>query len=451
MVDRRLPANKTQPRDEDLDTGLDLPKGFKMTELGPLPEGWSIARLGDLFAIQQGKALSPKARSGPRRRPFLRTANVYWGRIDLSTLDEMHFEESEEKRLALRAGDLLVCEGGDIGRTAMWEGQLRVCLYQNHLHRLRPRCSDVDPLFHMYWMQAAWTALELYGGAGNKTTIPNLSRSRLATVAVPLPPLPEQRAIAHVLRTVQRAKEATEGVIAALKELRKSLMRHLFAYGPVPVDQADQVPLKETEIGPVPEGWEVVELGQVVRVSGEVVDPVRVPAERYVGLEHLEPGSTRIRTWGHAGEVRSLKTVFQPGDVLYGKLRPYLDKAALAEWPGICSTDILVLRTEGRLLADFLAYLAHARLFVDYALATTTGVNHPRTSWKALQSLPIPLPPLPEQRAIAQILRTIDRKIEAEENRKVALGVLFKTLLHNLMTGKVRVVGLLCEAPEARG
>jgi hypothetical protein len=102
----------------------DLPEGFQMTDLGPLPQEWRVVRLGELFEIQQGKALSPKARAGVRKRPFLRTANVLWGRVDLSVLDEMHFDEEEEARLALIPGDLLVCEGGDIGRTAIWEGQL---------------------------------------------------------------------------------------------------------------------------------------------------------------------------------------------------------------------------------------------------------------------------------------------------------------------------------------
>ncbi len=88
-------------------------------------------------------------------RPFLRTSNVLWGRIDLSTVDYMHFEEDEEQRLALKAGDLLVCEGGEIGRTAIWNGQIEPCYYQNHLHRLRSRRSDIEPVFYMYWMEVA--------------------------------------------------------------------------------------------------------------------------------------------------------------------------------------------------------------------------------------------------------------------------------------------------------
>jgi len=430
------PAKREPPA-----SSAELPEGFRMTELGPLPEEWGVVSLGELFEIQQGKALSPRARAGARKRPFLRTANVLWGRLDLSVLDEMHFDEEEEARLALIPGDLLVCEGGDIGRTAIWEGELPLVLYQNHLHRLRAVRGGVDPLFYMYWMQAAWSLLGLYGGAGNKTTIPNLSRSRLAAFAVPVPHLSEQRAIAHVLRTVQRAKGATEQVIGVLKELKKSLTRHLFTYGPVPIDQTDQVRLKETEIGPLPEEWKVARLEDVVCLGSEAVNPTHVAAGRYVGLEHIEPGSTRIQKWGHPSEVRSLKTAFRPGDVLYGKLRPYLDKAALAEWEGICSTDILVLRAQNGLEPDFLAYLAHTRTFFEYAIATMTGVNHPRASWKALQQLQVPLPPLPEQRAIAETLRTVDRKIEAEEARKRALEALFKSLLNHLMTGKIRVKG----------
>lgn len=197
------------------------------TELGPLPAHWQVVRLGEVFEIQQGKSLSPKSRSGPRMRPFLRTANVFWGRLDLSNVDQMHFDESEECRLALKPGDLLVCEGGDIGRTAIWDGQLPLCLYQNHLHRLRRLHEDVFSLFYMYWMQAAWTLLGLYGGSGNKTTIPNLSQSRLASFIIPLPPLAEQHEIARILQTVDRRIEAEEAYARALEALFKTLLHEL--------------------------------------------------------------------------------------------------------------------------------------------------------------------------------------------------------------------------------
>jgi type I restriction enzyme S subunit len=241
----------------------DLPDDFQMTELGPLPQEWRVVRLGEVFDITQGKSLSAKQNKGIRPRPFLRTSNVYWGYLDLSKLDVMDFTEEEEQKFALQPGDLLVCEGGDVGRTAMWAGQMQGIYYQNHLHRLRARDNNVNPAFVMYWLQTAFTLLNLYSGSSNKTTIPNLSQGRLAVFPIPLPPLPEQRAIAHVLRTVQRAKEATDGVIAALKELKKSLMQHLFTYGTVAVGAKNFSPQQETEIGSLPAHWRVVRLGEV--------------------------------------------------------------------------------------------------------------------------------------------------------------------------------------------
>ncbi|MEI9479684.1 MAG: restriction endonuclease subunit S, partial [Deltaproteobacteria bacterium] len=97
-----------------------------------LPHDWNVRRFDSLFTVQQGKQVSKKNRRGENHCHFLRTKNVLWGRLDLSVLDEMDFKGVEEKRLALKPGDLLVCEGGAIGRTAIWRGELNRCYYKNH-------------------------------------------------------------------------------------------------------------------------------------------------------------------------------------------------------------------------------------------------------------------------------------------------------------------------------
>src|SRR5262245_23454008 len=104
-------------------------------------------------------------------------------------------------------------------------------------------------------------------------------------------------------------------------------------------------------------------LGEVCSLRQESVRPKDRPDARYVGLEHFESGSAWLRGLGAAGEVTSAKSAFRKNDVLYGKLRPYLDKAALADFDGICSTDILVLRPHEILDASYLSHLTHTEAF----------------------------------------------------------------------------------------
>ena len=200
---------------------------LKETEIGSVPDHWDVIRLGNVFDVRQGKALSPVHRRGTNPQPFLRTANVYWGYLELANLDRMDFTDSETSQLKLIPDDLLVCEGGDIGRTAIWQGELDVCCYQNHLHRLRTARGDVCPLFYMYWMQAAYLLFDLYGGQGNKTTIPNLSQSRLKSFMLPFPPVHEQKGITAFLSIVDRRIEAGEKRKASLQTLFKTMLHHL--------------------------------------------------------------------------------------------------------------------------------------------------------------------------------------------------------------------------------
>ena len=148
----------------------------------------------------------------------------------------------------------------------------------------------------------------------------------------------------------------------------------------------------------------------------------------YVGLEHIDPGDIGLRRFGEASEVTSAKNRFLPGDVLSGKLRPYLDEAVVADKSGICSTDILVVSATSQTLPDFLVLLLHTQAFRDHAMANTNGVNHPRTSWQAVSSFSCLFPPLPEQRTIAHILRTVQaarearqREVSLERERKAAV------------------------------
>jgi type I restriction enzyme S subunit len=409
-------------------------------------QDWRLAILGDLFAIQQGKALNTKTRTGRSLRPFLRTSNLLWGNLDLSVVDEMDFTPEEERRFALRAGDLLTCEGGDVGRTAIWAAQIHPCFYQNHIHRLRTKRHDVHPEFFMRWMEYAVRRMNLYGGSSNKTTIPNLSKSRLASFLVPQPPVAEQRAIAAVLRTVQQAKDACEHVIAATRQLKQSLLHHLFTYGPIPFDQVNKVLLQETKIGPFPEHWQLKRLGDLIERPeyGLTATTTGKPAgPRFLRITDIQDGKVTWSTvpYCECSEQEGLRKALRSDDILVARIGATTGKTILVTQPprGVFASYLIRLRTKHGLLPGFLLAFTRTSVYwrqIDAAKGgrLKQGVNIP-----VLKTLLLPHPPLSEQSAIAAQLATLDAKLEAEEQRYAALDNLFESLLHHLMTGQLRV------------
>jgi len=203
---------------------------LKETEIGLVQEDWEVVKLGEVFDVQQGKQLSEKeSKEGKIRKPFLRTSNLNWGYIDISSIDEMYFTSEEFNKLKLESGDILICEGGDIGRTALYRGELVECAYQNHLHRLRPKKDNVDVKFFVLWMNYAINQRKMYTHSANRTTIPNLSGSRLKEFIFPLPLLPVQQKIASILSAIDEKIQAEEAKEKALEDLFRSLLSHLMS------------------------------------------------------------------------------------------------------------------------------------------------------------------------------------------------------------------------------
>ena len=160
----------------------------------------------------------------------------------------------------------------------------------------------------------------------------------------------------------------------------------------------------------LPPGWATTKLGEVVNLSPEKVEPSDDPTARYVGLEHIESGTRSITGNANASAVRSTKSVFRPGDVLYGKLRPYLNKVAEPDFAGVCSTDILVLQSTGAIRSDYLSRLLGLPKFIDFAMSNSTGINLPRASFKKLAEFSFALPPLAEQRRIVVRLEKLSAR-----------------------------------------
>lgn len=191
-------------------------------------------------------------------------------------------------------------------------------------------------------------------------------------------------------------------------------------------------------INPLPQDWVNFRFGEICDRVNDSYQPTDGGKTPYIGLEHISQGFPALVGFGTESEIRSSKTRFRTGDILFGKLRPYLRKAIKADFDGICSTDILAFRTKDKCESEFLKYLVHTDPFIEHAKSTTTGVQHPRTSWPSLKEFRLSLPPLHEQRTIAHILSTVQRAIEAQKRIIQTTTELKKTLLQKLFTEGLR-------------
>jgi len=425
--------------------------------LPSLPAEWPVARVDDLFQIQTGKQVSKKNRVGPNQRPFLRTRNVYWGRLDLADVDEMHFTKAQEKRLALRTGDLLLCEGGSVGRTAVWADEMAGCYYQNHLHRLRVSDGRVDPHFAMYWFWYAFDLGGVYFGRKNVTTIPNMSKSRLAELPMPCPAFAEQKDIAAVLSATRQAIDQQERLVVLTTELKNALMEKLFSEG------VDGGQTKESEIGHVPMSWEVLPLGDCLVRTQYGLSVKGSTSGQYPILRMTNQVNGKISShdlqWVQIEDEEFQKFRVDHGDLLFNRTNSFdlVGRTSIFDIDGdyVFASYLIRLRTDEERLNPFFLnhYLNCASTQARLKTIATRAVSQSNISATRLKGFLIPLPSPEEQVEIVRTLDILDNKIGLHERWRDALESMFNTLLHELMTGGVRITdldlgGLRSNAPQ---
>lgn len=157
--------------------------------------------------------------------------------------------------------------------------------------------------------------------------------------------------------------------------------------------------------------WKTYKLGEIAELRKEQIVP-NGKEQPYIGLEHIEQQSLRLNGVGSSNSVISNKFKFYSGDILYGKLRPYFRKVYNPKFDGICSTDIYVIKNKEGFDKTFLYYLVATEEFTNLATSGSSGTRMPRADWKQLEQSEWQLPDLPTQRQIAQILSSLDDKIE---------------------------------------
>ena len=173
------------------------------------PMGWDIPELGSISTSRLGKMLDAKQQTGENRFPYLANFNVQWFRFDLSDLNQMDFDEAAQQEFQLQDGDLLVCEGGEIGRCAIWRNEVSPCFYQKAVHRIRCDKGIVIPEYLAFWFYMFSLSHGFDDVIGNKTTIAHLPGMKLKKLGVILPPLELQNRFAAFVESTDKSKFAT--------------------------------------------------------------------------------------------------------------------------------------------------------------------------------------------------------------------------------------------------
>ena len=434
-------------------------ESYDKTEIGSLPEDWTIATLGDLAVVKQGKTPKKSQYLDHGRYKVLKVRDINQnGFVDWGVNKEGLVNEDLGVGNRVQHGDALILSaahspkivGTKIGFVQSLPDKVDAVFHVAELIKVRAKDTTTvdDPYFLFAVLSSDSTREQVRGMVKGG----HLYASTLANLCVSLPPLSEQRAIAHVLRTVQEAKVVTEKVIEATRQLKRSLMNHLFTYGPVPVDEAERVPLKETEIGLVPEKWDLVRVADLFEWQlGKMLSPAAkkgVSPRPYLRNLNVQWGRVDVRKLVEMDftEKERAKFSLKEGDILVCEGGEVGRTAIWRDEIGECYFQKAVHRLrprDERMAPEFFLYhMMNAFLLRQSygVVGTDTTIAHlPGIKLKALE---IPLTSRDEQDEIVRVLGGVDEKIAAEENRKRTLEVLFKTLLHNLMTGKVRVTDL---------
>lgn len=367
---------------------------------------WVHKKLGECCNSELGKTLDEGRNTGSYR-PYLCALNVLWGKIDLSTIKQMRIEEEERERYLVKKGDLLVCEGGEIGRCAMWESDDEI-YYQNALHRVR-FYKEYDARFFMYLL-CHYNDLKLIEQFGKGLTIKHLNQTAFRNIPVCVPDLPAQRRIAAILSSADKVIASTQKIIAKYKQMKQGMMEDL---------------LKPRE------GWKMVRLGDIGEfyVGGDVDKSCFSP---YLTIECKYPiyanALVNEGLYGYSNKYEFDKeavTITGRGDV--GKVfyrKPYFSTIIRL---------VTLIPTDSNIDVKFLSYAMSRINFI----IESTGVPQLTAPQAKKYEVSIPYkedkPDLTKQRRIAAILSGIDAKIAAEEKvlekyEKVKKGMMEKLL-----------------------
>jgi type I restriction enzyme S subunit len=353
----------------------------------------------------------------------------------------------------LQSGDILLSSSASLGRIAVVGRDGVGAIPYTGIIRMRPRNERVCAPFIRYLLEAPdfQRQAEI---AGVGSVMRHFGPMHLRRMIVRLPPLESQRAIAHILGTLDDKIELNRRMNETLEAIARALFKSWFVdFDPVraksegrdpglPAHLADLFPdsFEDSALGEIPKGWRVGQFGDVAEHPRRGVHPNAIDASTpYIALEHMPKRCIALSEWGVADGVESNKSEFRRGEILFGKLRPYFHKVGVAPVDGVCSTDIVVVMPRVEDWFGFVLGHVSSDAFVEHTNAGSTGTKMPRTSWGDMARYPVVLPSMAATRAFTAYFRPSVARIVATIHESRALADIRDALLPKLISGQISV------------
>ncbi|MEZ0464969.1 restriction endonuclease subunit S [Phaeobacter sp. SYSU ZJ3003] len=391
-----------------------------------IPDDWELVNLGTLGSFAKGAGIrKDEALSG--EIPAVRYGELYTDHPEILRAHRSFISlEISKSARQIKCGDILFAGSGEtkeeIGKCTGFLGDYEA-FAGGDIIVFRP--NGPDPRFLAYMLNSASIAKQKAQRAQGDAVV-HIYPDALSRLSLPLPPFHEQQAIAAALSDADGVVAGLERVIAKKRLIKQGAMQDLLT-------ARRRLPGFTGE-------WEVKFFGQIAKIRNAKVQTFGNPvAQNCIELEQVEHETGRILFWADATTRTTVKYAFEMGDVLFGRLRPYLRKFHRANKEGVCSTEIWPLMSQG-IDSGFLYQVVQSDGFIA-AACEAYGTHMPRADWGKIATYQIQVPvDLKEQEAIGDVLADMETEIQSLESRLTKARAVKEGMMQNLLTGRVRLV-----------
>lgn len=422
-------------------------QNYKQTEIGKMQNGWKFLRLKDVLELLRNGLVTKQNKDG-KGIPVTRIETISGEKIDVEKVGYIEkISEREINEYKLKHGDILFSHINSlehIGKTAIYNGYPPLLLHGMNLLILRAQKRIIEPLYLLYLLKYRRSKAVFRHMSKKAVNQASINQSELGRLRIPLPPLPEQKKIAEILPTVDNAIEKVDEAISKTERLKKGLMQELLTKG------IGHKEFKNTDIGRIPKEWEVKKVTDLFNVetgttpstknkeyweNGNIVWITPTDMSKLNGNIYIESSERKITEKG----LEETNLTLMPIDSIIISTRALVGYVVIVKSRATFNQGCkgLIPRDRKEVYTEFYTYYLFSKRNLLKNLSG--GSTFKELSKVTLENLKLPFPPLPEQKKIAEILSTVDKRIELLKKKREILNRIKKGLMTDLLTGRRRV------------